>query len=190
LGFAQPSINWMQQISGTGWQGIDDLITDGSGNVYALGDFQGNTLIGQDELAIELKPTDVNGLFVAKFDRYGQLTWAKQLNGNGGVEACKLGLDPFGNVYFCGNFSPQLFVDHDAYKDTLTCKKGKDNTFICKLTAEGAVIWLKNFESAYHNDPGDFAVDSKGNLLVLGRFETKMDFDPGSGTAICRVSEY
>jgi hypothetical protein len=187
---AQPLVKWSQQISGKGHQWISDVAADQSGNIYVAGDFQDICIFDPDHEQVTLKPSDVNGLFVARYAADGRLVWIKQFCGKSSLEASKLALDPFGNIYFSGNFSPTLFLPTDSYIDTLFCREGKDNTFICKLTSDGKVLWLKHFESKYHNDPGDITVDSKGNLLCIGRFETMIDLDPGKGVKTCKISEY
>lgn len=185
---AQPTIKWAENISGKGHQWISDVASDESGNIYVAGDFQDVTTFDMD--AVKLQPSDVNGLFVAKYNMQGKFVWVKQLCGESSLEASKIAVDPFGNVYFSGNFSPTLFVPDNREIDTLKCRDGKDNTFICKFNSEGKVLWLKHFESQYHNDPGDIAVDSQGNLLCVGRFETMIDLDPGKETKICNMSKY
>src|SRR5687768_9558172 len=156
---AQPSVKWSQQQSGKGHQFINDVVADQSGNIYVAGDFQDICLFDHDK--VKIKPIDKNGLYVAKYDAKGQLIWIKQFCGENNLDACKLAVDPFGNIYFSGEFSPTLFIPDDPNIDTLFCRNGKDNTFICKLTSEGKALWLKHFESQYHNDPADMAVDSK-----------------------------
>jgi hypothetical protein len=187
---AQPSVQWSQQISGKGHQWISDVVADASGNIYVAGDFQDTCIFYQYPEAVKLIPKGGDGLFVAKYTAQGKLMWIKQLGGEGDIEAGKLVLDPFGNIYFSGSFTPTLFVVDDPGVATIICREGKNNTYICKLTGEGKVLWLKHFQSEYHNDPGDMAIDTKGNLVCMGRFETMVDLDPGEGVKICKISRY
>src|SRR4051812_29023409 len=97
---AQPAIKWAQNISGKGHQWISDVASDESGNIYVAGDFQDVTTFDID--AVKLQPFDVNGLFVAKYTMQGKFVWVKQLCGESSLEASKLAIDPFGNIYFSG----------------------------------------------------------------------------------------
>src|SRR5688572_29316235 len=87
---AQPQVKWAQQITGKEWQWISDVVSDSLGNIYAAGDFYDAAIFSPDDKPVKLKPESTNGLFVAKYDPNGQLSWVQQLNGSGGMQAADL----------------------------------------------------------------------------------------------------
>ncbi|MEO6722552.1 MAG: SBBP repeat-containing protein, partial [Ferruginibacter sp.] len=122
---AQPGSGWDWAATSTkatpspGRQ-IRDIVTDASGNVYAVGDFAGTMTMGSATLTTT-GDGSVNynydfDAFVVKYNATGTVLWAKQF-GVAGVAANDRGevinVDGNGNVYIGGNSGVPFLVKYD-----------------------------------------------------------------------------
>jgi hypothetical protein len=108
---------WVRQIGGPSNDGGMSLASDGSGNVYITGYFQGTVNFdpGQGYILIS---TGVNDdIFICKLDDSGNFFWVKQIGGlpitsidfyYGGKS---LVVDTSGDVYITGSFAGTVDFD-------------------------------------------------------------------------------
>lgn len=88
--------------------------------------------------------------------------------------------DAAGNVYTTGYYSGTVDFDPGPGVFNLTSNTG-NNTFVLKLDPAGNFLWALGF------GPGQglgrsIALDSSGDILVVGEFSYTCDFDPGPAT--------
>jgi hypothetical protein len=112
------------------------------------------------------------------------------MGGAGRDEAQGVALDPTGNVYTVGYFSGTADFDPGLGVRTLRAN-GERSAFVSKLDSAGQLLWARRFGGTTPSEPGtpispvsadaqDVAVDSVGNVYVVGHFNGLIDFDPGS----------
>jgi Beta-propeller repeat len=144
--FAQPSLQWASNFNaGRNDQG-NDLVVDGSGNVYVAGTSDGANFFGD--------------YFVAKYNPNGDTLWTRRHNGtaNGIDEAYKIKIDPAGNVYVTGKSA----ATGAGY-----------NIVTIKYNSSGIQQWLANFDAgnsgSFKDDIGlNMLIDIAGNVYVVG----------------------
>jgi len=95
--------------------------------------------------------------------------------------------DTAGNIYTVGDFSGTADFDPGPGVTNLTSSGGGSSMFIQKLSRSGSLIWAKQVggpgNSSYNFCSGNsIKVNSKGQLLIGGRFAGTKDFEPNSGT--------
>lgn len=143
-----------------------ELVIDGSGSVFVVGEFRGTANFGPTTL------TSVGGndAFVAKLDQNGTVLWANRWGAASGDIGRGVGIDATGNVYALGS--------------RLTSPPGAagNGYDILKFSPTGAAVWAKWISTGSQPTNGGLAVDAAGNTFVAGKFQGSVDFDPGSRT--------
>ncbi len=177
--FAQPILSWAKGIATD--RGIA-VITDVSGNVYATGQFNGIVDFdpgpGVSNLTSPLGDYDI---FVSKLDANGNFVWAKQIGGASDQDfGNSLAVDGSGNVYIAGEFRDMVDFDPGTGVFNLS-SAGNNNTFVCKLDANGNFIWARQMGGPSGDDISSIVLDASANVHITGRFRDVADFDPGPG---------
>ncbi len=164
--------------SGSGWvdawgnPGYDcgwAVAADEDGNAYV----SGNTNIGGNG----------QDAFLAKYAPDGTQSWYVTWGGTGWDEGYGVDVDGYGNVYVAGDFQGTVDFDPGAGVTQYTSNSSYD-IYVSKFDPSGDFLWARAWGSSAGQDSGmDCAVDSEGNVCVVGRFMgTNVDFDPGAGT--------
>jgi len=135
------------------------LSVDSSGNVYVVGNFKGSSDFGSKTLTTA---GDLDA-FVVKLNSSGAVQWANRWGGIDDERGQSVGVDGNGNVL------------------ALSTKFRGNGTDILKFNPSGGVVWSKYVDASSISNPY-LAVDSAGNVVVVGTFSGHVDFDPGPRT--------
>lgn len=114
-----------------------DLIYDKDGNVYVAGYFFGEAAFGGAKLASGKH----NEAFLAKFNKSGEVVWAKQAQSSGNSAANSVSLDRDGNVFISGTYANSMSIGGAS----LQAEAGSD-VFVAKYSPEGAVLWANKLD--------------------------------------------
>ncbi|MBD2075896.1 DUF4347 domain-containing protein [Phormidium sp. FACHB-592] len=161
--------------------------TDGAGNVYTVGAFNGTvdfdpgvgvfTLTSAGSIDVSGGRTDI---FVSKSDARGNLIWAKSMGGTASEAANGISVDGSGNVYVIGSFAGIADFDPGTGTTNLTTSGSYSYAvFVSKLDGNGNFVWAKSMDGSGNG----ISVDGGGNVYTTGTFIGTVDFDPGAGTA-------
>jgi hypothetical protein len=96
---SQGSVVWAQQAQGYDPQNSVGIAVDGAGDCYVTGYFSGTATFGFVQLT-----TGLESLFLAKYDKDGNVVWARQTTGTGWAFGHGLGLDGMGHCYLIAEF--------------------------------------------------------------------------------------
>ena len=172
--------------------GVHSLTTDGSGNVYALGEFQGTVDFDPGAGTANLTAQGFNG-FVVKLDSSGNFVWAKGFLGTGRFLSLysrgkAIEVDGSGNTYIGVSYYGELDFDPGAGTETLgiAANGTARRAALVKLDSSGDFVWAKTFgdgvvDGAASFDGYGLALDNSGNPILFGSFSNTVDFDPGAG---------
>ena len=192
---------WVSTFSGSGYayggEFGSNIAVDTAGNVYVASSFSGTVDFDPGAGSANLTSTN-NDVYVAKLNSSGGLEWARALGGTNSDTGTAIAVDSSGNVYSTGRFQGSGDFDPGLGTETLTSGGGSQDSdvFISKLDASGNFIWAKSLVgTAADCDPMDFmecegnneyaysiGVDDADNVFMAGKYESTVDFDPGSGT--------
>jgi arginine repressor len=169
---------WVRTFSGTGSVAPNAMEIDYAGSLLISGSFNGT--IDFDPGAGVQNFSANNGWegFVTKVDFQGNLTWARQIGGNG--TAVTLGHD--GDVFVSGFFSGTR--DFDPGPSVAQLSALGEDAYILKLNSSGNYVWAREFNSANSTSRGivnDLVIDPAGNIYSTGQFQGRLDFNPGTG---------
>ncbi len=150
-----------------GWYGILQIggPHNGEGHRVAV-DGDGNLIVATisgDPLASENR-TSIGGAYeieVFKFDPYGELIWARNIDGPGDENVTGLALDAQGNVFVAGR----------AVNSPLTANNIGANGFsgwAASFSSSGNQLWLKQWQDGYYSTGEFIALGPNREVYVLG----------------------
>jgi hypothetical protein len=172
---------WAKNIGGVSNDLGYSITTDGSGNVYSTGLFNGTGDFDPGAGVFNLTSAGGDDIFISKLDGSGNFVWAKNMGGTGQDRGFSITADGSGNVYSTGSFYDN--ADFDPGQGTFNLY-GYYDIFISKLDALGNFVWAKSIGESGGTDNGNAIVsDASGNIYTTGVFARVVDFDPGIGTS-------
>jgi len=146
---------------------------DSSGNFYVVGvtykNLDGNTSAGGADL------------FVAKYNSSGTKQWTKQLGTSGRDHARGVATDYSGNVFVAGDTYGGLDGNTNA---------GYNDLFVVKYNSSGTKQWTKQFGTPSSDLADGVAVDSSGNVYVVGYTYGELDGNTNTGASDIFVVKY
>ena len=164
---------WSKVISAIGgfmYTELKDIKLDEKGDVYLAGNFQGDSIMFDNEKIIGTG----NGymVFVAKYSANGNVIWASScasLTGvgsdyGGGVKAGLLAIENSGKVYLAGIYNDTLsyiFNDDTLKNDDLF----SDKTYLATFSADGNPLGAKSFIGDGNSYPQALYYDKEGNII-------------------------
>ncbi len=171
---------WAGKMGGTGLDAGTAIATDGVGNSYITGGFNG-TSIQFDPFGTApgtQLTSQAQDAFVVKLNPAGNAVWAKNMGGTGADIGRAIGVDGNGNVYVAGTFTAAANI----LGTNLTAAGGSGiDIFVCKLSgADGSLIWAKRAGGGSTDNLWDLAVDPRtGSVYITGSYmlhATNADF--------------
>lgn len=162
---------------------VDFLSWDPQGNLNLAGSFNGRLDADPGSSTFILSNPNPNSTlsrpFFIRLDPVADtLIWAKHIQGEGAFRTLNgISCDSDGNVFGVGGFRADLILNPEV--DSLNILGSSDNLFILKLNNEGEFVWVKTVETE-GVPQASFAInDDSGDLYVLGRFNSTIDFNNG-----------
>lgn len=115
---------------------LADIVFDETGNAYLTGYYTGNATFGNVSLTGN---GDLRNVFVAKFDKSGNVVWAKNASDTSNASGFSILYDPAGDIYISGSFSGKIEFENGLA--ALQCMEGLSDVFIAKFTGSGQFKW-------------------------------------------------
>jgi len=179
---ASGNLVWTLNIGGPDVDEGKSIATDGTGNVYVCGTFQGTVDFDPGAGVYNLTAgTNSNRAYMLKLDPSGNFIWAKTFTTvSTSIVANSIKLDASGNIYTAGSFVSTVDFDPGSGSYSLTAAGAADG-FILKLDASGNFVWARSLGGSNADIVYSMAIDGAGNVLSTGTFSGTSDFDPGTG---------
>ena len=127
--------NWAASIGGKSSDGVAAIEKDAAGNIYVLGDFEGNKIIGTSVYSAQ----GLSDCFLTKYSSTGTPQWTVQINGSSPtniMEAGSVAVDSIGNIYVGGNFSSEVVLGGTPFFSNFT-----GDGFVAKYSSSGSFVW-------------------------------------------------
>ncbi len=164
------SMVWVKNIGGTGMDDGNSIVADANGNFYLTGAFNSDTLRFDSIILTDVGPFDI---FIAKYDTYGNIIWAKSSGGIYADYGIGITVDSNGNSYITGTFgSPAIAFGNIMLSNSVTVSFYTPDILIVKYDPFGNVVWAKSAGGIDWDNASGITVDSDGNLYIAGYFNS------------------
>lgn len=174
------TFQWAKSTGGsTKDEGIS-IVADASGNTFSTGSFRGTVDFDPGAGSANLTAVGDNDIFIRKFDRDGNFSWAKSVGSSTYDVGIDIAIDASGNVYTTGAYSGAADFDPGASTTTLT-PAGSRDIFITKFDGSGNFIFAVSMGGSSPDAGNSIAVDLSGNIYCTGYYSGIADMDPGAG---------
>lgn len=171
---------WALQIKGSGFDYINDITLDPSGNLYITGTFQGVADFDPGVNAYNLTSQGAADIFVLKLDPSGGFFWAFGIGSISLDVSQAIALGAGGDLILTGQFFGPLDLDPGPGVAGMV-PVGSSDLFIANFSPSGAFNWARQIGGPSLEAAADLTTDLSGNILVTGSFTGTVDFDPGPG---------
>jgi len=165
------------------WSGSGNYAVkiDHSGNKYAVGSFTSQS----DFNGGLFNPVMAMGkgwqdAFLAKFNHLGRLEWVRTWGSDWNDIAYDLAVDSSDNIYVTGIFTGAVDFDPGDGVDIRWAIDSED-IFLLKFSSDGTRIWAKTLGGPGWDRASRVCFDPAGYIIVAGKFQQTVDFDPGPG---------
>ncbi len=156
------------------------MAVDAADNLYITGSFSTTADFDPGAGTFNMTSAGSSDIFILKLSSSGTFIWARRMGSTSLDRANALVLDATGNVHLTGSFNGTVDFDPGAGTVNLT-SAGATDAFIQKLDNAGNYIWARRVGGTSALDNGNgIALDGGNNVLITGRFDGTVDFDPGA----------
>jgi len=154
---------WAKNFGGAGGE-IASCEIDAFGNVYLAGLYFSKTIITKSDT---LTNNGSINHFIAKFNKDGELLWAKSAGGNTATR--EFFVDENGNAFCTGsNWSEFTFAG-----SSIKTVAGSEDIFLLKYDKSGNEIWGVDYGGSGRNAGRGITTDKNGNIFLTGSFDEK-----------------
>jgi hypothetical protein len=157
---------WSRNFGDTTAEVANDVAVTPDGSVVLVGRIAGRVNFGTTLL-------NASGYdaFIAKLDGDGTPLWAKIFGDTMTQEFTAVAVDAKGSIFVAGNTDGTINFD-GAPRDY----RGGTDAVVAAFNAEGKHLWNRLYGDAEDQRALGVAVDRAGNVLVVGEFESAIDF--------------
>ncbi|MCC6412943.1 MAG: T9SS type A sorting domain-containing protein [Saprospiraceae bacterium] len=155
---------------------LGGLTSDGSGNIYMAGNYQGATLdfFGGNTVYQNLPG---NGFFMAKFNNQGAVDWVRFLEDSSEGEAYNVQIEYTNNLLAVYGYYYDGLLEFGNNVQIDTFSQG--DYFIAVFQAsDGNALWVENLHSSDYIDILDIDVDASGRVYLA--IDWSVDLKNGS----------
>ena len=171
---AQGDHLWSKSFAGVRHDDAWVIKTDGSGNVFLAGGFEGQVNFGGGLM----RSAGTNDAFFATFNSAGVHQLSRRFGGPRSDICYGIAINESDEILLAGDFHGEVDFGGD-----LLASAGASDAFLVKLDAFGAHLWSQRFGAAGPDQALDVKIDASGDVLMVGRFNETVDFGGGPLTS-------
>lgn len=146
---------------------VNKVVIDGNDNFILSGAFSGTLNFDLNGGSAELSSDDSEmAFFIAKYDKNGDLIWAKGGEGTGTTQGKEMVTDLDNNIYLSGEFSGSVAFNNGGCAMIAKSTENTDN-FIVKYDAQGSFLWGRNIGGTKLDRIADMDIRD-GRLAIAG----------------------
>jgi hypothetical protein len=165
---------WAKSAGGIGINNSDGYMpsvkTDAMGNTYVTGHFRSLT-ISFDTITLTNTTNNSFEVFLVKYDKYGNVLWAKSASGTNDDVGLSAAIDSYGNVIISGWFKSST-ITFNSYTLTNANTNASTDIYLTKYDPMGNIIWAKSVGGDKNEGTCSVFADSTGHVYIAGYFQS------------------
>jgi hypothetical protein len=178
------TLTWANGFGSNGNDAPYSIVSDQSGNVYAVGTFQNSVDFDPGVSAHILTSNGSNDIFVAAYNSSGALLWAFSIGGSDHDDAYDIHLDKNNRLLVTGSFSNSN-VDFDPHpaNTNIFSSAGSSDAFFAKYDLNGNHLWAFTLNGTQGERGISITTNSQNDILLTGAYSSStLDLNPDTGT--------
>jgi hypothetical protein len=175
-----PTYVWSRAMGGLQEDAGHGFATDGSGNVWVVGSFEGRVDFDPGDGVDVHESAGAEDVFVTRLNPNGTYGWTCTFGGRGSDVGLGVAVAADQSVALTGWFEETVDFDPGPGIDLHTSNGGTD-AFVVKLDEAGWQVWAHTIGGIQDDAGADIAVDVAGSVVATGHFRHQVDFDPTPG---------
>jgi hypothetical protein len=164
---------WVKTLQGSSNNFINEMKLDYSGNINAVGYFQGTADFDPNAGVHSLTTIGDRSAFWVKLNANGQFIAAQMIGGSGFEVAKSLAVDAQNNVTILGEFRGVIDFDPSSVSYFVT-SSGLRDIFIAKYTAQGSLVWADKIGGIGDEQANSIVAGQNGDVFAAGAFNQSM----------------
>jgi hypothetical protein len=161
---------WAVSAGGTEDDEASAIAADPSGEVAITGQFNSEELNFQN-ITLSNASTGWDA-FIARFNANGTIQWADAIGGVADEFSSSIAIAPNGTTTIAGHyFSTALNID--SFLLSNSNPGWSSDMFLVSYDTNSSVYWAKGFGGTGNEISGDVAINSSGNIILVGGFESE-----------------
>ncbi len=154
---------------------------DSDGSSYVAGTFKLISVFGSGEpnLTILNGASSFKDAYIARYDSFGSLAWAKAINSTGSATAVDVATLANGDALVCGYYSLNVTFGPGEANETTLSASGTLDTFVARYRADGQFLWARRAGGSSFTEAFSLAVFDDDSFIVGGFFRDMSVFGPG-----------
>ncbi len=177
--------DWVKSIGGVNTYNIPNAIdVDSFKSIIVCGRLAGIADFDPSPATFNLSSAGMDDIYIAKYDSFGNMKWAKQIGSSNQDTPADLILDRSGSSYVTGYFTGSVDFDPGPGTFFMAASLSFPDIFILKLDSLGNFVWSKRIGGGGPESGESIAMDSSSNILITGSFSGSVDFDPDTGSVV------
>jgi hypothetical protein len=166
------NVVWARSAGGWDYDYGVSINTDVHNNIFLLGSFYSDTIKFGSTTLINNSIFGDEDIFLSKYDKSGNVIWARSFGGTYNDGGNCITNDNDGNIIITGSFlSPSITFD------TITLIKADNNiysgdVYIAKFDSLGNAIWAERAGGAYGDVGAGVVTDKNNNIYLTGGFQS------------------
>jgi len=166
---------WAKGAGGKGGDKAHSIALDGLGNLFIGGEYEDTCYF--DHIMKVTGVSEVNNMFVAKYDTAGNVQWVRNISIDGPLQTrgYSVGCDEQGNVYTCGGTKGDTYFENNF----LFSSAGDYDATVFKFNGNGDYVWGRRMGGLESDKAYGILSDHNGFIYVTGYFVGLAEFAPG-----------
>ncbi len=174
---------WVKSIGAAKSDNGYYICVDKNGNSYSVGIFGGTVDFDPGVSTHNITSQSNSDNYILKLDSVGGFVWVKVFNSatQGLIYYKAIDIDSSSNICISGSFYGKVEFN-PASSSSSSKSNGDHDAFVTVFDSNGNFKWVKKWGGPLY-EYATSIMDEAGNIYSYGRFQDKVDFDPGIGKA-------
>ena len=175
---------WSQRFGDAGFQAVNAVTTDASGNIYVIGTFTGTIFLGGPNALVSAGGYDI---FLAKFSPTGVHQWSQRFGDAASQEGREIVAAPNGEIVIAGQFEGTMSFPSSTGTTISLASAGGTDVYLARFRTDGVAIWASRFGDATFQYCNAIAMDPLGDVAIVGAFLGSVNF---GGSDLVSAGDY